>query len=228
MKRLWCVAVLPMLMLSSGCASQKPNQAQVRLTGIVAKSKAGPTYAFADFDLSTYRGNRFRRKLETHKRLITTQYLKLEVSQHGPIYDHDFFVVFGPNPNAPHKPASVRILNSEVTTEVTSGWAYLDGDNPNGKSDWVSAGAQGTKIVLRIVNDTTQEVYLLASNAESAEVKVTCNNGNPGQTFNNAGQAGWFVRIQSGCVISAPAQIGSDPDAQAFITAIGPIIVEAQ
>lgn len=230
MKRLWCVAVLPMLTLSSGCASHMPDQAPtLKLTGIVAKSTVGP-YAFANFDRSFYKGNSFRKDFESHRPFRTAQYLKIEVSQHGPVHDHDFYAVFGPDPSpAVHEKGSARMNNSEPVLQVDSGWAYLDGDYPNAntKSDWVSTGAQGTKIVVRVDNVTnTHYVYLLPDNATTAAVnyKIKCNNASG--TFTNAGGTGWFISIDAACNQTGP--MAFDAAATAWINMIEPIFSAAE
>jgi len=231
MKHLRLLVMLPMLLLPVGCASHMnamsvgPN---MKLTGVVAKSAGGPGYAFADFDKSYYDSKSFRRDVLPHKPFETTQYVKIELFQHTPAKDYDFFAVFGPDPNV-NEEGSTRMNNSDPVLQVDSGWAYLDGDNPNAKtkSDWVSAGAQGTKIVVRVDNVTnTHYVYLLPSNAPNAAVnyEISCNNGSG--AFTNAGNTGWFISIDSACNQTGPMPL--DPAAIAWLATVEPIYSEAE
>jgi len=225
-------AVVPLvLFLSAGCTSHmRPSRngpPSIAITGLVAKSAAGANYAFADLGGSSYDKKGFGRRAQPGPPFETAQNLKIEIAQQGPNVYHDFFVLLGA-PLGSDDYGKGAFINSEPTFYVLDGWAYASGDGVRTKTDWVSGAAQGTEIVVRIVDDSTQEVYLLASNQGSAEIEVTCHNGNAGETIDNHGQEGYFVRITSGCVITNPARIADDADAQAFITAVEPIIAEAQ
>ena len=198
----------------------------VDITGIVAKTAVGDQYAFADFEETFFDHKSMKKKAKADRKFATTQYMKLEISGKGDKHYHDYFVLLGP-PIGSNEEASGVLRNSDPTFKVSQGWAYVSGDNVRAKTDWVSAAAQGTEIVVQIVNQNEQMVYLLAANRASANVTLTCKK-TPPKKFKNTGNLGWFVRIKANCVYEGPFEISSDQDAKVFIDGIMPLIAAAK
>ncbi len=228
MKRSRLVLVTLLMHAAAGCG--KPikgftDPPSVHITGIVAKTAAGDHYAFADFGKTFFDHKSMKKSAKAHLKFATTQYMKIEISQDGPNHYYEYFALLGPPINT-NEEASGVLRNSEPEFKVTEGWAYMSGENVRSATKWVSATAQGTKIVVQIVNKHEQIVYLLGDNEADASVTVTCKTGTP-KTFLNTDEEGWFVRIKKNCAMTGPFKISDDTDANTFIVGITPIIEAA-
>ncbi len=217
------------LLVVVGCG--QPNKGFFRaaptviITGIVAKSKTTDNYAFANLNQTSYDHKSMKKAAKAGRKFATTQYVKIDISGDGDERYHDYFVVLGPHIGSNEEATGV-LHNTAPTFEVDGGWAYLSGNNIEAKTDWVSAAAQGTEIVVQIVNSDEQIVYLLAANRESANVTLTCKSTDP-KNFENTGRLGYFVRVKDKCTYEGPFEISSDQDAQDFIDGITPIMAAA-
>jgi len=204
----------------------KRGPPSVHVVGIVSKSSAGDRYAFADLGRSTFDMKRLVYRAGPHKKFETDQVLKIEIVQQSPRALHAYSVLLGPELNSTKK-ASGILLNSEPTFYLQKGTAFLAGEYVLAKTPWVSAGAEGTSIVLEIVDEAKQRVYLLKENDESAYVDLTCKGANKSTARITYGEKGRYVEIGKNCTVSAEMDIDGDPVAQPFIDTWKKIAEEA-
>ena len=194
----------------------KRGPPSVHVVGIVSRSSADDRYAFADLGRSTFDLKRLVYKAGANKKFETDQVLKIEIVQQSPRAFHNYSVLLGPELKSSKKATGI-LLNSEPTFYLQEGTAFLAGDYVVAKTPWVAAAAEGTNIVLEIVDKAKQRVYLPKENDESAYVDLTCKGENEPTTRINYGEKGRYVEIGKKCTISAQMDIDGDLVAQPFI-----------
>lgn len=70
-------------------------------------------------------------------------------------------ILFGPHPGVIGETAKMEVQNFDPlpinipVVQIACGWVYLTGDDPQVQTNWVSAGATGSKIVMQITHDAS-------------------------------------------------------------------------
>jgi hypothetical protein len=191
----------------------------VLLSGIVAESKSVPgRFALADFGRSRYDRALIVRPVGPHKNFETHQAMKIKIQQQSASAHHDYMVILGADLDPLNtEPAAGKLLNSEPRFYLETGWALMSGSAIRLESTWVRGGAEGTTIVVEVVDETMQRVYLLKENIASAYIELTCKDVTGPPDRIDYGENGRYVEIDANCMISAPMDIDGDPVAEPFI-----------
>lgn len=143
-------------------------------------------------------------------------------------------ILFGPQPGVIGQPAEMRVESSwelpgtvsVPVVQISCGWVYLTGADPQVQTEWVAAGATGSTIIMQITVDSSvsppRPVHRFFFR-EGSSGFVHARRANPLiSRYFNAGDADKFVDAYENNTLSELILVANNTQAQAFIASIGP------
>lgn len=211
MKRLLFL-LLPLVPGLVGCQRAMDGPLTMRLTGLVLRdpSTSPPQLHFADLEeIATERGDAVADL--TADNLYTSRYiLKIEIEQTRDATDYDYKALIIPRDG---ESASWKLIDAEKGVQLTTaGTVYMWGIKPRAWTPMVTAGSEGSTLVLHD-DGMAQRVYFV--NGTSAFVVCTPATGLPIRREFPLEQR--FYKFPDDCnLTSTPALLATDPDYPAF------------
>lgn len=184
---------------------------KIRVLGILAESSACTNplkctaFGYTDFDLTTVSNGPIGPTVPPSpgQPIVTRQIVKISIAQTVAKKTFKYDAFLGPNPGS-SKDVRGWLKNSEPTIVLdTDGWVLLAGAQPRVKSDWVSAGADGSTIVLHREDGDLQRFFYL-DGGTNVKATVSCIE-DPTKT-RELGTPGTYINILSGCVFEPPGK----------------------
>ncbi len=148
---------------------------------------------------------------------------------------YDYTALVGPHPNSEddHHFFKARVENSEPTVHLDDdeGWIYAMGTRPVIRAQRVSAGADGTTILLEVdpkgpANVLARVYFLEQTHGES--VTVARDKGTSQQKSAQLTQSGTYLNVPATGDFGCPKPISQSPTAKAFVVYVKAKAVAAQ
>ena len=148
---------------------------------------------------------------------------------------YDYTALVGPHPNSKdaHHSFKARVENSEPTVHLDDdeGWIYAMGTRPVIRVQRVSAGADGTTILLEVdpkgPADVLARVYFIEQTGGES-VTVTRDKGTLQQKSAELTQSGTYLNVPATGNFGCPKLISQSPTAKAFVVYVKAKAVAAQ
>lgn len=200
-----------------GCVADTPFGSQrFKVVGMALESAVPGVFVCSDLSDTSLRGEPLVRAIEIRAGDLveTEEIVQLSARQRKSGVFFNYSVLMGPNPLS-GETVSGWFENSEPTVRLAStGWVYLEGEQPRSKTEWVSAAAEGSAIVLQRATGSLQRVFFL----DGLQANIACIQDDSISSALNA--VGTYIDIGPGCAFSAPIQIdvpATPSDVQSFI-----------
>lgn len=210
--------LLALLLIGTiGCATETPFGSQrFKVVGMALTSPVPGAFVCSDLSHTSLRGESLVRAIDIRAGdlIETEEIVQLSARQRKSGVFFNYSVLMGPNPLS-GQTVSGWFENSDPTIRLAStGWVYLEGEQPRSKTEWVSAAAEGSAIVLQRATGSLQRVFFL----DGLQANIACLQDDSISSVLTA--VGTYIDIGPGCAFSAPIQIdvpATPADVQSFI-----------
>ncbi len=210
-----CLAVVAL----TGCTAPHPppqfrQRPETKLVAFVVEGQMANSYRLVNLADVTVGRRPVIQDVPGGKRIRTRHIIKLSIINEDEGQDFDVF--FGPYPGSDLE-VSGHVKQSRVSFVVDDGWGYLTGDDPDGETDWVAAGAEGSTLLFQIVNlvltpddDHVHRVFFLSGSKAWARTKAA--------ELTDWTTSGEYIEVDANGAIVGPKKIATaDQKIQDFV-----------